>query len=48
MTQQTATTDARTPVTERPNFPEYGIEQTPEGMLTWAWAEEQLTRSRNY
>ncbi|MGQ9909361.1 MAG: pyridoxamine 5'-phosphate oxidase family protein [Candidatus Flexifilum sp.] len=28
--------------------PGYGINQTPEGMLDWAWAEERLIRSHNY
>jgi general stress protein 26 len=34
----------------RPYMPGYGIQGPAEGrgLLPWAWAEEQLTRSRNY
>jgi nitroimidazol reductase NimA-like FMN-containing flavoprotein (pyridoxamine 5'-phosphate oxidase superfamily) len=38
----------RAPVAERPNFPGYGIEQQPDGMLTWEWVSEQMAASRNY
>jgi general stress protein 26 len=29
-------------------MPGYGISETAEGMLPWAWAEERLRGSRNY
>jgi general stress protein 26 len=33
----------------RPEFGQkYGIEDGPEGMLDWAWADERLEGSRNY
>src|SRR4051794_21455434 len=34
---------------ERPGFtPGYGISTDSAGLLDWGWAEERLTRSRNY
>jgi nitroimidazol reductase NimA-like FMN-containing flavoprotein (pyridoxamine 5'-phosphate oxidase superfamily) len=33
----------------RPRFsPRYGIAESDEGLLTWEWALERLTASRNY
>lgn len=37
------------PRAERPKVPEgYGMPDGPEGMLPWAWAEEQLRKAQNY
>jgi len=36
------------PKRDRPYMPDYGVEQSPEGMLPWSWAAERLARSRNY
>jgi nitroimidazol reductase NimA-like FMN-containing flavoprotein (pyridoxamine 5'-phosphate oxidase superfamily) len=37
------------PRVSRPGFPpSYGIAETPEGMLAWAWAEQRLVSSRGY
>ena len=37
------------PSRRRPDFgPDYGIQEDPDGMLDWAWADERLARSRNY
>ena len=37
------------PARRRPEFgPDYGIHESPEGMLDWAWADERLASSRNY
>ena len=40
--------DARTPRTERPDVPEYGIPASAEGTLPWAWAREQLQAALTY
>lgn len=32
----------------RPHMPEYGIPETVEGMLPWAWTVERLQTPRNY
>ena len=37
-----------TPQAERPHMPGYGITPEVEGLLAWAWAEEQLVAARNY
>jgi hypothetical protein len=29
-------------------MPGYGIQESADGLLTWAWAEEQLTKSHNF
>ncbi len=37
------------PRLSRPRFPPgYGISETPDGMLSWTWAEERLASSRGY
>jgi nitroimidazol reductase NimA-like FMN-containing flavoprotein (pyridoxamine 5'-phosphate oxidase superfamily) len=36
------------PVTERPAMRDYGVPDTPEGLLPWAWAEQRLRDSRSY
>jgi general stress protein 26 len=37
------------PAAERPGMASgYGISSSPEGMLTWAWVDEQMAKSRNY
>lgn len=38
----------KTPQAERPNLSHYGVSQLPEGLLTWEWADQRLTKSRNY
>jgi PPOX class probable F420-dependent enzyme len=37
-------------ITSRPHMPGYGIQpaESGTGLLPWAWAEERLSRSRNY
>jgi nitroimidazol reductase NimA-like FMN-containing flavoprotein (pyridoxamine 5'-phosphate oxidase superfamily) len=32
----------------RPNMPNYGISTKAEGMMSWDWVDEQMTKSRNY
>lgn len=41
-------TPTATPTASRPKMQDYGISNETEGMMTWAWAEEQLVKSRNY
>ena len=37
------------PTVTRPRFaPGYGVPDSPEGMLSWSWAEERLEAARNY
>lgn len=36
------------PSRARPRMQNYGISDQDEGMMSWAWAVEQLTASRNY
>ncbi len=36
------------PAAERPGMANYGISQAPDGMLTWAWVDERMAKSRNY
>jgi general stress protein 26 len=40
--------DSSTPLAERPRIPGYGISKSKAGMLPWKWAEEKLTKSREY
>lgn len=38
-----------TPKTGRPIMPaSYGISAAADGVMSWSWAEDQLTKSRNY
>lgn len=32
----------------RPNMPDYGISTKEEGLMSWEWVDEQMTKSRNY
>lgn len=34
--------------TERPNLAHYGVSTAAEGLLEWDWAEERLSKARNY
>ncbi|HET6318763.1 MAG TPA: pyridoxamine 5'-phosphate oxidase family protein [Chloroflexota bacterium] len=36
------------PLVSRPYMPGYGIQTGERGLLTWAWAEQQLTTSHNF
>src|SRR5438067_13657629 len=36
------------PVASRPHAPGYGISDDAKGLLPWSWAEERLTKSRQY
>jgi pyridoxine/pyridoxamine 5'-phosphate oxidase len=36
------------PRPSRPSFPGYGVPGGADGMLPWSWAEQELTRARNY
>jgi hypothetical protein len=36
------------PRSARPYMPGYGIARSPRGLLSWDWAERQLTLARNY
>ena len=33
---------------ERPNMPDYGVPDEPEGLLAWDWAVERLVPNHNY
>ncbi len=35
-------------IRERPVWPDYGVGPESDGLLEWAWVEEQLTGARNY
>lgn len=51
MPRKPATRSSRrrvTPRAERPHMPGYGLPKGRKGLLTWAWAQRRLTRSRNY
>jgi hypothetical protein len=40
---------SREPAASRPLLPkDYGVPESDDGMVAWAWAVEQLTRARNY
>lgn len=32
----------------RPNLSNYGVSSAEEGMLAWAWVDEQMSQARNY
>ena len=36
------------PTPQRPYMPGYGVPVNPDGMLTWAWVDQQMAKSRNY
>jgi PPOX class probable F420-dependent enzyme len=36
------------PRASRPHMPGYGVVETGDGLLSWSWAHERLTASRNY
>ncbi len=36
------------PTATRPNIPDYGIVQKKTGMLPWKWAEDRITKSKQY
>ena len=36
------------PQASRPQMPEYGIAENKTGMLSWKWASDRLTKSRQY
>jgi pyridoxamine 5'-phosphate oxidase-like protein len=38
----------REPSPSRPFMPGYGIDTSTDGLLPWSWAEDQLTKSRNF
>jgi len=40
--------EALPPVVKRPSVPTYGIPDTLEGALPWAWAEERLAAAETY
>jgi hypothetical protein len=48
MLVDTAHSKRFTPKRERPDFKDYGIAKSPKGLMDWAWADEQLTKARNY
>lgn len=37
-----------TPRPSRPKMKDYGISTTPDGLMAWDWAVDQLTKARNY
>ena len=43
-----AKSSAVKPKVSRPEIPGYGMPKTMKGALTWAWAEKQLEKSREY
>jgi Pyridoxamine 5'-phosphate oxidase len=46
-TKQTASKQAG-PKPSRPHAPGYGLPKTSKGLLPWKWAEDRLTKSREY
>ena len=48
MSVQSPGTGSTMPLADRPHIPEYGIPDTLEGTLSWAWAEERLKDAINY
>lgn len=36
------------PTASRPKMQNYGVETEPTGLLDWGWADERLSKSRNY
>ena len=40
--------EALPPVVKRPSVPTYGIPDTLEGAMPWAWAEERLAAAETY
>ena len=36
------------PRASRPDIPDYGIPDTPEGLLPWSWARERLEQALTY
>ncbi len=38
----------RTPQPSRPHMPGYGLPEHNKGLLPWKWAEQRLSKSRNY
>jgi general stress protein 26 len=38
----------KTPIASRPKMENYGISTEQKGLMEWSWADDQLTRSRNY
>ena len=39
---------AAAPAASRPHAPGYGISEDSKGLLPWSWAEDRLTKSRQY
>ena len=43
------TSEAKTPVQRtRPKMRDYGISAKSEGLMSWEWVDEQMTKSRNF
>src|SRR2546422_2730642 len=40
--------ETRPPKTTRPHMPGYGLPKTKKGLLPWKWAEDRLSKSRQY
>lgn len=39
---------AAQPLAQRPDMPDYGISDQPDGLLPWSFADQQLAAARNY
>lgn len=48
MVERTSSPEQSVPAADRPEMAGYGIHETVEGQLPWAWAVERLAASRNY
>src|SRR2546426_3425578 len=40
--------ETRPPKTTRPDIPGYGLPKTKKGLVPWKWAEDRLSKSRQY
>ncbi len=48
MPKKTTARKPRAPKASRPHAPGYGLPKTRTGLLPWKWAEDRLTKSRQY
>jgi hypothetical protein len=48
MTRKSSKRPGKLPKANRPHFPGYGIKQSKTGLLPWKWAQDRLSRSRQY
>jgi general stress protein 26 len=48
MSAQKVSSKRKEPRATRPHMPNYGIEEKKTGMLSWKWAADRLSKSRQY